>query len=239
MAADLDLSVVVPAYLEEENLRVILPRLKKELDRLGLGHEVLVVDTQPSLDNTAEVCAEFGAMHLPREGGSHYGAAVVTGIRASRGDWVVFMDADGSHAPEFIRHLWQQAGGNDVVIASRYVPGGFTENPWTLQWMSLALNAVYTLVLGLDCKDVSNSFKLYRGGPLRLLRLKCRHFDIVEEILVRYCACVKGVRVKEVPFVFKKRLFGNTKRDLLLFMLSFIGTLARLFWIRITTCREA
>lgn len=232
MKPKVKLSVVIPAYLEEENLRLILPRLMKVLKAMKVSHEVLVVDTQAPMDATAEVCRQFGAMHLLRTGGDHYGAAVVSGIQASKGEFVVFMDADGSHAPEFIPQLWEHAAAYDVVIASRYVEGGVTENPLLLLWMSLVLNAVYTVVLGLDCKDVSNSFKLYHGGRLRGLRLECRNFDVVEEILVRYGAAGPRVRIKEVPFAFKKRMFGQTKRNLVAFIFSFAVTMVRLFWIR-------
>jgi dolichol-phosphate mannosyltransferase len=234
MGPEVALSIVIPAYLEEENLRLLLPRLKTVVGNLGVATEILVVDTDPALDRTAEVCAEIGVTHLKREHGADYGCAVKTGIRASRGRWVLFMDADGSHAPEFIARLWEQAEGHDIVIASRYVEGGVTENPRILQWMSLLLNKTYIAVLGLDCKDASNSFKLYRGAPLRSLSLTCRNFDIVEEILVRYGIVVPGARIKEIPFAFKKRMFGETKRNLFAFIGSFAVTLARLGWIRIS-----
>lgn len=229
----MDLSIVIPAYLEEENLRILLPRLLDVLPRLGASFEVLIIDTCPPKDKTSEVCAQWKVTHIPREGGAFYGDAVRTGIRYSSGDWVLFMDADGSHTPEFLPSLWAYRHDYHVVIASRYTEGGETENPRYLIWMSLVLNVAYSWVLGLKCKDVSNSFKLYRGKDLRDLTLHCKNFDIVEEILVKIGGSTTKLRIKEVPFVFKKRMFGNTKRNLFAFILSFYVTLARLFWARI------
>lgn len=230
--SEIDLSVIIPAYLEDENLRILLPRLKKVLGQLGVVSEVLVVDTNPPKDKTPDVCLENGVLHLPREGGQAYGDAVRTGIRRSQGARVLFMDADGSHTPEFIPNLWSQVADSDVVVASRYVEGGETENPRHLIWMSLVLNLSYSLLLGLKCKDISNSFKIYPGEPLRSLLLECKNFDIIEEILVKISRTKRDLRIREVPFVFKKRMFGNTKRNLIAFVLTFYITFARLFWSR-------
>ena len=83
-----------------------------------------------------------------------------------------------------------------------------------LIFMSLMVNVVFRLALGLKCYDVSNSFRLYRGDDLRTLQLKCDNFDIVEEILVKLTVARPGYRIKEVPFVFEKRKAGKTKRNL-------------------------
>lgn len=223
-----ELSIILPAYLEEENLRQILPRLWNVAKSLGVRHEILVIDTIKPLDNTREVSAEFGATYVNREGGNYFGDAVRTGIRRAQGEYILFMDADGSHPPEFIRNLFAEIGTNDVVIASRYIEGGSTDNNKTLIFMSLIVNIIYSLVLNLKCKDVSNSFKLYRAPLIRELNLRCNNFDIVEEILFKIKKNHRDVRIKEIPFSFKKRMFGNTKRSLVRFMFSFIGTLVRL-----------
>lgn len=223
-----DLSVVLPAYREEENLRLLLPRLLKSLAGLGASSEVLVVDTMESMDLTAEVCAEHGVRHLNRQGGNSYGDAVRTGLHQARGAYILFMDADGSHTPEFIPHLWSGRGPGRVVIASRYVAGGDTENPRSLIAMSHVVNFVYALVLGIRCKDVSNSFKLYPSEVVRPLNLRCSNFDVVEELLVKAVRRQRDLALVEVPYVFKKRMFGQTKRNLLLFMLTYLYSLLRL-----------
>lgn len=232
--SDLDLSVVIPAYLEEENLRLLLPRLVTVLQSMQLTFEVLVVDTQEALDNTRLACDEAGSsiVHCRRDGGNNYGDAVRSGIARSKGQLILFMDADGSHTPEFIPGLLAQVSGNDVVIASRYTPGGATENPAALIWMSWVLNVVFRFVLGIPCRDVSNSFKLYRAELIKPLKLECDHFDIVEELLVRCMVAQESLRIQEVPFVFKARMFGVTKRNLVQFIVSFCLTLFRLVRIR-------
>jgi dolichol-phosphate mannosyltransferase len=231
--SDIELSVVLPAYMEEENLRVLLPRLNRVLEGLQVRSEIIVVDTLQPLDKTAEACALNGASYLNRVGGNSFGDAVRTGIGAARGRFTLFMDADGSHTPEFIPEMFKLREQHDVVIASRYVPGGYTENTLVLILMSRAVNLCYSWVLNLKCNDVSNNFKIYRTAQLKALTLKCNNFDIVEEILFKLSRVFKGLRMREVPFSFKKRMFGETKRNLVLFMLTYVSTILKLRFMRI------
>jgi dolichol-phosphate mannosyltransferase len=227
-----ELSIVLPAYEEGENLERLLPKLQEVAGQMGLTHEILVVDTETPHDATPDVCSRYGARYVPREGGSMYGNAVSTGIARSQGRHVLFMDADGSHNPGFIPELWKWRADYDLVIASRYAPGGKTENPRILILMSHVVNVVFRLVLGLRCLDVSNSFRLYRGEDLRKLRLECQHFDIVEEILVKLVYSRENFRIKETPSTFEKRKAGKTKRQLVTFALGYIGTLRRLLSLK-------
>jgi dolichol-phosphate mannosyltransferase len=224
----MELSVVIPSYLEEENLRVLLPRIKKVVEELNVPHEILIIDTITSMDNTEVVCKDFGANYIHREQGNKYGDAVRTGLKYARGNYILFMDADGSHSPEFITTLYLNRQGNDVVIASRYVDGGGSDNTNTLIFMSWAVNFIYSWFFDLQCKDVSNSFKLYSGAMISGINLKCNEFDTVEEILIKLKRKNRNLRILEIPYVFKSRMFGHTKRNLLLFALSYLYTLFRL-----------
>ena len=226
------LSVVLPAYNEEENLRLLIPRIRRACEELSDSHEILVVDTMAPMDGTPELCEEEGIRYISRTGGNLYGDAIRTGIAQSSGRYVIFMDADGSHPPHFLADLFRHREDADIVVASRYVEGGFTENSAILVWMSWIVNIGYRLVLGLKCKDVSNSFKLYPGDALRALRLRCGNFDIVEEILYKMMKQNPGFRIREVPFSFKKRMFGQTKRNLGAFIFSYVITLLRLRFAR-------
>jgi len=224
----IQLSVVLPAYKEEENLAIILPKIKEELLKLNLEHEIIVIDTLQAMDETRRVCADNKATYINRELGNNYGDAIRTGINNVNGQFVIFMDADGSHSPEFIENLYNEKDCADVVIASRYTKGGNTENNKILILMSLIVNILYSVVLNLKCKDVSNSFKLYKASQLKSLKLKCNNFDIVEEIMYKLKKNNKDIVFLEIPYTFKKRIFGKTKRNLFLFILTYVFTIIKL-----------
>jgi len=228
----IDLSIVLPAYEEAENLAFLLPLLCKVLKNLNVNSEIIVIDPQESSAATVAVCSRYGAKYLLRQGGDLYSHAVKTGISATKGNWVIFMDADGSHSPSGIVDLWAERHHAELVIASRYISGGKTENPWILIFLSHLVNRVFRIVLSLKCHDVSNSFRLYLGNDLRSLKLECENFDIVEEILVKISGLSPHYRIKEVPCTFSKRKEGKTKRNLVLFTVSYIATLARLYALK-------
>ena len=120
-----DLSIILPSYEEAENLNRLIPTISKTLS--NLNHEILVIDTQKPLDNTKEICEREEVRYIPREKGDSFGDAVRTGIKFSKGKIIVFMDADGSHDPEFIPNLLEHIYEYHVVVASRYVEKGLSE----------------------------------------------------------------------------------------------------------------
>ena len=229
---EIELSVVLPAYEEAGSLKQLLPILKQSAQGLTSSYEILVVDTQEPRDDTPALCAALGVTYLPRRGGDLYGDAVRTGMATAHGRRILMMDADGSHNPRILPQLWQHRDEFDLVIASRYVRGGETENPAILIFMSHVVNIIFRVLLNLKCYDVSNSFRLYRGDDVRSLQLECNHFDIVEEILVKLVGSRREFRIKEVPSTFEKRKAGKTKRRLLVFILGYLGTLLRLLRLK-------
>ena len=230
--SELDLSIVLPAYEEAESLSVVLPVLQGVAARLTSTFEIVVIDTMQPRDDTPKVCQRLGVTYQSRRGGNLYGDAVRTGFQTARGAFVLIMDGDGSHNPHVIPSLWAERLASDLVVASRYVRGGQTENPAVLIFMSQIVNIIFRIALGLKCYDVSNSFRLYRGVDVRALQLECNHFDIVEEILVKLVTLRPNFRITEVPFTFEQRKAGKTKRQLLTFILGYVGTLWRLLRLK-------
>lgn len=234
-----ELSIVLPAYEEAQSLSQVLPVLKEVAAKLTPDFEIIVVDTMQPRDETPSVCEKLGVTYMARRGGDLYGDAVRTGFATARGRFVVMMDGDGSHNPRTLPALWEQRTNHDLVIASRYVRGGQTENPRVLILMSQIVNLVFRIALGLKCYDVSNSFRLYRGADVRALHLECNHFDIVEEILVKLAALRSDFRIKEIPFTFEKRKAGKTKRQLITFILGYVGTLWHLLRLKAKAKRSS
>ena len=225
---DCELSVVMPAYREAESLRTLLPVLVPAVAALTASNEIIVADAMTPVDDTAEVCAASGVTCIARTGGNLYGDAVRTGIQQSRGRYVLLMDSDGSHNPAELIKLWDRRGTTDVVIGSRYVSGGNTENPAVLILMSRVLNLAYKWAFRLPAADVSNSLRLYRGSQVRELQLVSHNFDIVEEILIRLVAGSSHASVSEVPVTFEQRKAGESKRDLPAFVLSYFTSMAKM-----------
>ncbi len=223
-----ELTVSIAAYREAENLSLMLPSIKAAAAALTARYEVLVVDTQEPMDDTQAVCAAHGVRHIRRAGGNSYGDATRTILREARGTYLLNMDADGSHSPEYFAAMWAERERNDITIGSRYAPGGHTENPAVLIWMSYVLNLTFRIAFSIRAKDVTNSFRLYRTSILRPLRLESNDFDILEEILIKLSVRDPSLRLGEVPVTFARRKAGESKRKLAQFAFGYLKTLRRL-----------
>lgn len=119
------ISVVLLAYKEAENLAFLLPKIKNIMDGLPEEYEILVIDTKEPLDNTPEVCKEFGARYINQEYPG-FGGAFRTGIKYAEKDKFLILDSDGSHDPKYIPAIYKKFVEEecDLVIGSRYTEGG-------------------------------------------------------------------------------------------------------------------
>lgn len=234
MASPTRLTVITPAYDEMPNLRELLPAIVRSVATVpNLSAEILVVVPGFTDRIDREEIAALGGTPVVRGPTDTFGDAIRSGIAAidRRSEFVIVMDADGSHAPTSIARLVAEAQGAHVVVASRYVDGGTTDNSAALRFMSRALNLAYRLVLGIKCKDVSTNFKLYRAEDLRRVTLTMTNFDVVEELMYRLKVLHgKDFVIKEIPDRFFERKYGVTKRRLGPFIVSYVKTLAYLTW---------
>jgi dolichol-phosphate mannosyltransferase len=223
----MDLTVVLPALNEADNLARLLPRVHEVASTLG-SYEILVVDGGSS-DDTAARAATLGArVHPQTESG--YGGALKEAFRRAQGDFVVTMDADYSHDPDFIRDLWAARERGAVVIASRYVAGGSSEVSGFRSVLSRILNTAFRRVLSIPLQDMSSGFRLYRRSALLEAEITSRHFDALEEVLIKIVGL--GYPVAEVPFVYRARHKGVSKARILKFGFDLMRTLHKLWNLR-------
>lgn len=224
----MDLSIVIPALQEGENLTTLLPEVRAAAESLGIQVEILVV-TQGADPLTAAAAQSAGATVVnQREPG--YGGALREGFRTARGQYLLTMDADFSHPPHFIRDLWTARTGADVVIASRYVPGGRAEMPRSRRLLSRILNVAFRRGLSLDVRDLSSGFRLYRAEIIRQQALTARDFDILQQILVKVFA--EGWTIREVPFAYARRALGSSHAKLIAFGRAYARTFFSLWQLR-------
>jgi dolichol-phosphate mannosyltransferase len=230
--------VMVATYNEAENIRP----LTEAVLGLDAGVDLLFVDDN-SPDGTGAIADELAAEHpkvhvLHREGKLGLGTATMAGMAYAREngyDYVVGMDADFSHDPKYLPDLLARRDGHDVVIGSRYIPGGGTRD-WGLlrRFMSWGANTFVRVVLGLRPRDCSGAYRCYRVSLLAGIdpgSILARGYAFQEEILYR-CQLL-GARIVEVPIVFVDRLRGETKMSFREIAGLFV-TVLRLRWRRLT-----
>ena len=170
------ISVVLLAYKEEENLRVLLPQIKDQVKQTGEEFEILVIDTEKPLDNTKGVCEEFGAKYVNQEEPAFAGA-FKTGIQYASMDKFLILDSDGSHNPKYIPAIYDKFTKEncDVVIGSRYVEGGKTNDAKSSIVMSHILNGMFRFFLGIKAKDISTDYRMYYTEQLKNVSLSCHN----------------------------------------------------------------
>ena len=223
-----DLSIIIPAIDERENLELLLPSIWEVLKAIGISGEVLLVDGG-SRDGTPQAAEARGARVL-QQAERGYGGALLTGFAAARAPYVLTMDADLSHRPSFIAEMWKARDQAHVLIASRYVKGGKAEMSAFRRMLSKILNVTFARVLSLPYKDLSSGFRMYHSDTLKALTLQARDFDVLEEILLRIYA--EGWSIAELPFRYMSRGSGHSHAKLLKFGRAYLRTLVRMWRLR-------
>ncbi len=205
--AKTDLSVLIPALDEGPNLAILLPWLNRILDELQVSHEVIVITKED--DSQTISAAAVGGAEVLTQVSNGYGGALIDGLKRSRGEFVLTLDADLSHRPDFVRRMWDSRSAADITIASRYVPGGTATMPKARLYLSRVLNLVFRRGLSVPVLDLSSGFRLYRRSCIDPDGLSGADFDVLEEILVK--AFCDGWRVQEIPFDYMPREQGTSQ----------------------------
>lgn len=208
--------VIIPTYNESESLPGVLARVRESVPD---AHVLVADDNSP--DGTGQLADAFAAeddhvhvLHRPgKEGlGKAYLAGFAWGLERGY-DVLVEMDADGSHRPEELPRLLEQITHADVVLGSRWVPGGAVVNwPASRRVLSQGGSLYTRLALGIPTRDATGGYRAYRASALQELDL-----DTVEsngycfQIDLLWRALQRGLVVREVPITFVEREAGTSK----------------------------
>jgi len=211
------LLVSLATYNEAGNLEPLI----KAIRQFAPTSEILVIDDN-SPDGTGQIADrlqhELGGIHvLHRPGKLGLGSAILLGMKFAIDhgyQYLLNLDADFSHPPRFIPDLLAGMADHDVMIGSRYIPGGGVEGGFTLKrkLMSSGINGYARLLLGLKTRDNSGAFRCYRVSKLAeidLNKIRSRGYSFQEEIL--YWCRRAGCRMGETPILFENRRAGVSK----------------------------
>jgi dolichol-phosphate mannosyltransferase len=217
MNAAAEVWVILPTYNEADNVEALVGAVR---DHLPASRRILVVDDS-SPDGTGRIADRIAAehpdvevLHRPRKEG--LGPAYIAGFRRALADGaqlILEMDSDFSHDPAYLPRMLDAIRNADLVIGSRYVPGGgVTEWGPLRRAISRGGSAYSRLVLGVDVHDLTGGFKCFRREVLETIDLG----DVTSrgyafQVEITYRAIKAGFRVVEVPIVFRERRVGASK----------------------------
>ncbi|MCL6592709.1 MAG: glycosyltransferase family 2 protein [Alicyclobacillus sp.] len=212
-----DLSIVIPTFNERENIQAITQRIHKALRDVDKIYEIWFIDD--SSDDTPQVLADLDRSDLRvnyvhREGERGLATAVVEGFRRSRGRYIVVMDADMQHPPELLpiilRHLDE---GIDVVIPSRFIPGGSDGGlNWFRKWVSWTARTIGRFLIRRlrGITDCTGGYFGMRREVIDGVSFDPIGWKILMEVLVKG----RYRTVQEIPYVFRPRGAGKSKMSL-------------------------
>jgi dolichol-phosphate mannosyltransferase len=212
--------LILPTYNEAENVEAVVRSALAQLASTGREHTVLVVDdgspdgTGRLADGMAREHPEVRVLHRPAKQG--LGRAYLAGFDVALGegaDLVLEMDADFSHDPADLPRLIAAADAADLVLGSRYVPGGGVENWGALRRMLSRGGSWYArILLSVPVRDLTGGFKCFNRRVLEGIDLGEVHADGYGfQIELTYRAIQAGFTVTEVPILFRERTEGQSK----------------------------
>ncbi len=219
------LSVIIPAYNEEKVVGQIIEELKKELKRLDLEYEIIAVN-DASTDKTKGVLEKIEDIKLinhPENRG--YGAALKTGIKTSKYDWVLIIDADGTYPSESIADLIKHISDYDMVVGAR--TGKKAKIPLVRKPAKWIINKLANYLTGTKIPDFNSGLRIIKKPLLeKFISILPDGFSFTTTITLS--ALTNGYAVKYIPINYSKRV-GKSKirpiRDTLIFFQLMIRTI--------------
>jgi SAM-dependent methyltransferase len=220
------LSLIVVSDKGFQSWSDLLPRLHATLETLQLPYEILAV--HPELDDNTRKLIEKNHCTPILPSSENYGVLLRTAIHQAAGEYIMTIDAGPFQSLDFISQFWKARETAEIVIGSRFLPGGIADMPASRRIMSKLSNLVFSRGLDLRVRDMSSAFRLYKGQVVKQLSLESRDYEILQEILVQ--ALMAGYRIAEVPFSYRSHDPAFTRA--VYFGWSYLKAFARLWKLR-------
>jgi dolichol-phosphate mannosyltransferase len=206
------ISIVIPTYNEKDNIQKLISLIQTEFKSNSIQGEIIVVDDN-SPDGTGKIVDELrkktkNLKIIHRKGKLGLSSAVLEGWKVAEGDVLGVMDADLSHPPEKIHHLYNPIKNNqaDFTIGSRYVRGGEIEG-WNLKRKLMSRGATLLAKLFTDVKDPMTGFFMIKKECIKGRRINPKGFKILLELILK----ADYKKIKEIPIKFTNRVEGKSK----------------------------
>lgn len=211
------LSIVIPAYNEEESIAETIDQIEEAFSKVAIEHEIFIVNDN-SKDNTLEVLAQLAQKYPSlkyetNHGPNGFGYAVRYGLERFSGDCVAVMMADLSDSPyDLIRYYTTMVEGNyDCVFGSRFMKGGkVIDYPFVKKIINRVANFIIKTTMRIKYNDTTNAFKLYKKEVIEGVKpILSPHFNLTIELPLK--AIIRGYSYTVVPNSWTNRKYGVSK----------------------------
>lgn len=211
------LSIVIPAYNEEESIAETIDQIEEAFSKVAIDHEIFIVNDN-SKDNTLQVLEKLAQKYPSVKyetnlGPNGFGYAVRYGLERFSGDCVAVMMADLSDSPyDLIRYYTTMVEGNyDCVFGSRFINGGkVIDYPWVKKIINRIANVIIRMVMRIKYNDTTNAFKLYKREVIDGVKpILSPHFNLTIELPLK--AIIRGFSYTVIPNSWTNRKYGESK----------------------------
>ncbi|NQV08590.1 glycosyltransferase, partial [Candidatus Woesearchaeota archaeon] len=210
-------SIILPTYNEEGNIERLINKISKILG--NQKYEIVIVDDD-SRDKTSEIINKHSksskVVGVHRYGKRGIFSAILDGVKACSGEFIMIMDSDFSHPPELIPYLISYSNEYDVVSGSRFLRRSGIEAPFLRKYGTIMLNIFCKIILGLKPKDLTGGFHIIKKDKFNQLNFKYKTIWGEFDMEFFWRASQKKFTIKEVPFIYKFREEGTSKSENLL-----------------------
>lgn len=220
------ISIIIPTFNERENIVNLIHEIQLVLSESNIKYEVIVVDDNSPDQTALEIKKKFKSVKnirlFVRKNIRGLASAILLGIKKSRGDVIIGMDADFNHPPEKIPELLSNLKQADLVVASRFIKGGGMEDKLRC-FFTYVFNLFLKYILGFPTMDNMSGFYAIRKEKLFQLPINKIYTGYGEyHLRLVYLAKEQGFKIKETPVFYKKRACGMSKSNLIFLFLKYL-----------------